>query len=176
MKSSVIHYFAFWRLVCSTITLAARIPPCSTALIHRLSHTTTLLHNNTMPFSHNVRPPDPTYYGYGRIRGPDSGVIKIYDYGPELFFTDQCEVSLYIVAECEYHISRGPDVRLGPDQRFWTYGSVSVTLRPWHYMTWRKWCAAYEQLIIENLDFQLRFEITGFRIGIIGMGEVEKIQ
>lgn len=175
MKSSAIRYFTFWLLIHCTTTLAATIPACSTALIHRLSRTTALLHNSTTPFSLDARPPDPTYYGYGHIRRPGGGFIKIYDYGPDLFFADYCEVGLYIVSDCEYHIPRDPDIHLGTEPRFWTYGCVAVTLRPWQYMTWRKWCTAYQQLMIDDLDFLLRFVIMGFELGFIGRGEVVKI-
>jgi hypothetical protein len=118
MKSSAIRYFVFLHLIYCTTTLAATIPPYSTALIHRLSHTTALLHNSTTPFSLDARPPDSTYYGFGHIRRPEGGFIKIDDYGPDLFFADYCEVGQYIVSDCEYHIPRDPDVHLGTDPRF----------------------------------------------------------
>ena len=179
MKKLKIFCFTFCQWQFHTIALTATIPSLSSpgqSFDNLLFYNTTFPYNNTTPLNLNVRPPDPSSYDYGPPGLPSIGTIKIYNFGRSLFHPDYHAVTMRILQDCEFRLARTPDARLGRGWRLWAHGGVELTLRPGPAMTWRMWCNAYDQFVLNLLRFQLHFNITDFRIGYIGGGEMVKTQ
>lgn len=179
MKKLNILGFTFCQWQFYSIALTATTPSLSDpghSLNNLLLYDTIFPYNNTTPLNLNARPPDPSSYDYGPFGLPSIGTIKFYNFGRSLFHPDYHAVSTGILRDCDFRLARTPNARLGTNWRLWAHSSVELTLRPGPEMTWRMWCSAYNQTILNWLCFQLHFNITDFQIGYVGGGEMVKTQ